>query len=84
MDIAKMLYDTADQHNHARWQGSLYALQDLAKYIESVVKEAQDKETNSTKYLKIIQHILAECKRYDELMLTTDMGKKMKDLENIK
>ena len=30
--------------------------------------------------LKITEHLKAEIKRYEELILTTDMGKKMKEI----
>ena len=79
MDIAKMLHDTADQHNHARWQGSLYTLKDLVKYIESVLK---DDEPPKEVALKITQHIVAEINKYERLVRTTDVGKKMKNLED--
>ena len=80
MDLGKILKDTTDHSNYTRWQGSLFALKDLVRHIKSVCKDHEPPFVAG----KIEEYILAECKRYDELMLTTDMGKKMKDLENIK
>ena len=82
MDLGQILKDTTDQSNYNRWQGSLFALKDLSLHINNICKDKNNKPTQIP--TKIMEHILAECKRYDELMLTTDMGKKMKDLENIK
>ena len=82
MDLGQILKDTSDQSNYNRWQGSLFALKDLSLHINNICKDKSNEPTQIP--TKIMKHILAECKRYDELMLTTDMGKKMKDLENIK
>ena len=30
--------------------------------------------------LKVTKHLIAEIKRYEELILTTDMGKKMEEI----
>ena len=80
MDLGKILRDTTDQSNYTRWQGSLFALKDLAKHIDFICKDYEPPYVAT----KIMKHILDEIKKYDELMKTTDMGKKMKDLENIK
>ena len=79
MDIERMLRDTTDQYNHATWQGSLYALKELVKYIESVLK---DDEPPKEVALKITKHIVAEIHKYERLVRTTDVGKKMKNLED--
>ena len=80
MDLGQILKDTTDQSNYNRWQGSVFALKDLARHIKSICKDHEPPFVAT----KIVEHILAECKRYDELMLTTDMGKKMNDIEDIK
>ena len=82
MDLGKILKDTTDQSNYTRWQGSLFALKDLSLHINNICKDKNITQVHIR--TKIMEHILAECKRYDELMLTTDVGKKMKDLENVK
>ena len=82
MDFKKMLLDTTDQQNHARWTGSMFALQDVTRHMKNLLET----EGCTTKSFAsdITKHVGEEAKRYKELILTTDMGKKMKDLENIK
>ena len=82
MDLGQMLKDTADQQNHARWTGSSYALNDLANHMRTLLKT--EGCTNKSFSSDVVKHVGEEIKRYGELILTTDMGKKMKDLENIK
>ena len=78
MDIKQMLLETTDQQNHARWTGSMYALKDSIDFIASELKDP--KMTHKELGLKITKYLIAEVKRYEELILTTDMGKKMKDI----
>ena len=79
MDLEKMLHNTTDQYNYNTWQGSLYALKELVKYIESVLK---DDEPPKEAALKITKHIVAEINKYEALIQSTDIGKKMKNLED--
>ena len=78
MDIQQMLKDTVDQQNHARWTGSLYAMKDTVSFMADLLKDP--KMTHKELGLKITKYLIAEVKRYEELILTTDMGKKMKDI----
>ena len=78
MNIKQMLNDTVDQQNHARWTGSMYALKDSIDFIASELKDP--KMTHKELGLKITKYLIAEVKRYEELILTTDMGKKMKEI----
>ena len=78
MDIKQMLNDTVDQQNHARWTGSLYAMKDTVSFMADLLKDP--KMTHKELGLKITKYLIAEVKRYEELILTTDMGKKMKDI----
>ena len=78
MDFKKMLLETTDQQNHARWTGSMYALKDSIDFIASELKDP--KMTHKELGLRITKHLIEEVKRYQELILTTDMGKKMKDI----
>ena len=82
MDFKKMLLDTTDQQNHARWTGSKYALQDLTNHMKNLLET--EGCTNKSFSSDVVKYVREEIKRYKELILTTDMGKKMKDLENIK
>ena len=79
MDLEKMLRNTTDQYNYNTWQGSLYALKELVKYIESVLN---DDEPPKEVAMKITKHIVAEINKYERLVRTTDVGKKMKNLED--
>ena len=71
MDIEKMLRDTTDHSNYARWSGHLNALQDLAKHIESICKDHEPPFVAT----EIMEYILAESKKYNDLMNTTETGK---------
>ena len=80
MDIERMLRDTTDQYNHATWQGSLHALKDLVQYIKSALK---DDKTPKEVALKITKHIVAEINKYEALIQSTDVGKKMKEIKDV-
>ena len=82
MDIKQMLLDTTDQQNHARWTGSMYALQDVIKHMKNLLET--EGCTNKSFSSDIAKYVGEEVKRYRELILTTDMGKKMKEIEDIK
>jgi hypothetical protein len=82
MDLGKMLKDTTDHSNYTRWQGSYFALKDLTEHMARLLKD--NKYTHKSFSLELTEHLGSELRRYQELMLTTDMGRKMKDLENIK
>ena len=78
MDIQQMLKDTTDQQNHARWTGALYALEDTITHMTKLLK---DNDTTYKQFsLELTKYLGAELKRYEELILTTDMGKKMKEI----
>ena len=77
-----MLLDTTDQQNHARWTGALYALEDTITHMTKLLK---DNDTTYKQFsLELTKYLGAELKRYEELILTTDMGKKMKEIEDLK
>ena len=38
MDFKKMLLETTDQQNHARWTGAVYALRDLMSHMQGLLK----------------------------------------------
>jgi len=78
MDFKKMLLDTTDQQNHARWTGGLYALQDTVTYMTNLLKD--NDKTYKQFSLELTKYLGAELKRYEKLILTTDMGKKMKEI----
>ena len=78
MDIKQMLLDTTDQQNHARWTGSMYALQDVIKYMKNLLET--EGCTNKSFSNDMVQYVGEELKRYKELSETTEIGKKMKDI----
>ena len=82
MDFKKMLHDTADQHNCARWQGALYAMQDLANHMKNLLET--EGCTNKSFALDVVKQVGEEIERYKMLVETTDMGKKMKEIEDLK
>ena len=71
MDLKKMLRNATDHSNYATWQGSLSTLQDLAKHIESICKDHEPPFVAT----EIMEYILAESKKYNDLMNTTETGK---------
>ena len=73
-----MLKDTTDQQNHARWTGALYAMQDLANHMKNLLET--EGCTNKSFASDVVKQVGEETKRYKELIQTTDMGKKMKEI----
>ena len=78
MDFKKTLLDTTDQQNHARWTGSMYALQDTIRHMKNLLET--EGCTNKSFSSDVVKHIGEEAKRYEKLIQTTDMGKKMKEI----
>ena len=81
MDIKQMLLDTADQHNCARWQGGLYAMQDLANHMKNLLET--EGCTHKSFSEDMVKYVGEELKRYKELSETTEIGKKMKEIKDI-
>ena len=79
MDIQKMLRDATDHANYATWQGSLSTLQDLTKHVESICKDHEPPFVA----IEITKYILAESKKYSELMNTTEIGKTLNKARGI-
>ena len=81
MDLKQMLLDTADQQNHARWNGAIYALRDLMSHMTSLLKT--EGCTHKSFSEDMVQYVGEELKRYKELSETTEIGKKMKEIKDI-
>ena len=82
MDLGQILKDTTDQSNYARWQGYLDALYAIANEMAALNKDKNIEHIQIPG--KIMQYVKDECIKYNKLVMNTAMGKKMKDLENIK
>jgi hypothetical protein len=80
MDFKKMLLDTTDQQNHARWTGSMFALQDVIRHMKNLLET--EGCTNKSFSSDIAKYVGEEVKRYKELIQTTDMGKTMNRISN--
>ena len=78
MDFKKMLLETTDQQNHARWTGAVYALRDLMSHMRGLLKT--EGCTHKSFSNDMVQYVGEELKRYKELSETTEIGKKMKDI----
>jgi len=78
MDMKKLLLDTADQHNCARYQGSVQALQNAANHIKTLV---MDNKNTKEIAIEITKHLVEELNKYKMLINSTDMGKKMNELK---
>jgi len=78
MDFKKMLHNTADQHNHARWTGALYAMQDLANHMKNLLET--EGCTNKSFASDVVKQVGEEIERYKMLVETTGIGKKMKEI----
>jgi hypothetical protein len=79
MDLEKMLRNATDHSNYATWQGSLSTLQDLAKHIESICKDHEPPFVAT----EIMEYILAESKKYNDLMNTTETGRTLNKARGI-
>ena len=77
MDMKKLLLDTADQHNFARYSGAKQALTGVTNHIKTLVMD--DAKPNEIA-VAITKHLVDEINKYHMLINTTDMGKKMKDI----
>ena len=75
MDLGKMLKDQMDQSNHARWQGNLDALHNTADQMDSMNKDKNIEHIEIPG--KIMQYIKDECDKYNRLLMSTDIGKKL-------
>ena len=82
MDIKQMLLDTADQQNHVRWTGALYALKDLMSHMRNLLET--EGCTHKSFSEDMVKYVGEELKRYKELSETTEIGKKMKEIEDVK
>ena len=81
MDFKKMLLETTDQQNHARWTGAVYALRDLMSHMQGLLKTKGC--THKSFSEDMVQYVGEELKRYKELSETTEIGKKMKEIGDI-
>ena len=81
MDLKKMLLETTDQQNHARWTGAVYALRDLMNHMQGLLKAKGC--THKSFSEDMVKNVGEELKRYKELSETTEIGKKMKEIKNI-
>ena len=73
MDMKKLLLDTADQHNCAK-----QALTGVTNHIKTLVMDNEDTREIA---VKITKHIVDEINKYNMLINSTDMGKKMNELK---
>jgi hypothetical protein len=78
MDFKKMLSDTTDQQNHARWTGAVYALRDLMNHMQGLLKT--EGCTHKSFSADMVKYVGEELKRYKELSESTEIGKKMKEI----
>ena len=78
MDMKKLLLDTADQHNFARYQGAAHALENASSYIKTLVMD--DAKPNEIA-VAITKHLVDEINKYHMLINSTDMGSKMNKLK---
>ena len=76
-----MLLDTTDQQNHARWTGSMFALQDTIRHMKNLLET--EGCTNKSFSSDIAKYVGEEAKRYKELSEITEIGKKMKEIKDV-
>ena len=78
MDLGKLMQTQIDSSNYTRWKSAYDTYKELAGFIT--------RKLDTPGYNKleigadIMKHMVAEIKKYEELMNNTDMGKKMKEL----
>jgi hypothetical protein len=78
MDFKKMLLDTTDQYNYARYQGAEQALQGVADHILGLTSESVHPGKTA---VEITKYIVEKIKSYQMLIESTDMGSKMNKLK---
>ena len=78
MDMKKLLLDTADQHNFARYSGAKQALTGVTNHIKTLV---MDNKTPNQIAVAITKHLVEQINKYHMLISTTDMGSKMNKLK---
>ena len=78
MDFKKMLLDTTDQYNYARYQGAKQALTGVTNHIKTLV---MDNKTPNQIAVSITKHLVDEINKYHMLIGTTEMGSKMNKLK---
>ena len=78
MDMKKLLLDTADQHNFARYSGAKQALQKVADHILGLTSENVHPGKTA---VEITKYIVEKIKSYQMLIESTDMGSKMNKLK---
>jgi len=78
MDMKKLLLDTADQHNFARYSGAKQALTGVTNHLKTLIMD--DKQPNEIA-VAITKHLVDEINKYHMLIKSTDMGSKMNKLK---
>jgi len=78
MDFKKMLLDTTDQHNFARYSGAKQALTGVTNHLKTLIMD--DKKPNEIA-VAITKHLVDEINKYHMLIGTTEMGSKMNKLK---
>ena len=78
MDMKKLLLDTADQHNFARYSGAKQALTGVTNHLKTLIMD--DKKPNEIA-VAITKHLVDEINKYHMLINSTDMGSKMNKLK---
>jgi hypothetical protein len=82
MDFEKIMRDQVDNDSYVRWSTKYYTYQELGRWITSTIdKPGYNKIQIGPDVMK---YILEQMESAKDIRDNTEMGKKMKELENVK
>ena len=82
MDFEKIMRDQVDNDSYVRWSTKYYTYQELGRWITSTIdKPGYNKIQIGSDVMK---YILEQMESAKDIRDNTEMGKKMKELENVK
>ena len=82
MDFEKIMRDQVDNDSYVRWSTKYYTYRELGRWITSTIdKPGYNKIQIGPDVMK---YILEQMESAKDIRDNTEMGKKMKELENVK
>ena len=82
MDIEKIMRDQVDNDSYVRWSTKYYTYQELGRWITSTLEEPGYNKIQIGP--DVMKYILEQMESTKDIRDNTEMGKKMKELENVK
>ena len=82
MDFEKIMRDQVDNDSYVRWSTKYYTYQELGRWITSTIDKPGYNKIQIGP--DIMKYILEQMESAKDIRDNTEMGKKMKELENVK